>query len=185
MKPTFPSFIGAAALVLGALSLSSLPLVAADEPPLLFDPNDEAQAELISGKEMAAVVEEGGKKVLQITFPAKQYPTLGIPAPDGVWDLSKYQGVEVEVTNKGEESILVALRVDNKGEWQDEPWSTENLKVEAGDTQTLSVTFGLSHGGKPSYELDPSQIIAVQLFAVNPKVETPVLFANLRPFGEK
>lgn len=182
MKLKVPSPLWAVALTAGAFALFAAPLQAADEAPLLFDPNDEAQVQAVTEKSMAAVVEEGGKKVLEITFPAEKYPTVAIKPPDGVWDLTDYDGVEVEVTNRGASSVVVALRVDNKGDWHDEPWNTENLNVEAGDTQTLSVSFGFSYGGKPSYELDRSQVIAIQLFAVNPQEETKVQFKNLRPF---
>ncbi len=173
--------------VCAAFSLTSLSLLGADqkgEDKVLFDPTDEAQvAAIVQEKAESAIVDAGGVKVLQGTFPTGlDYPTLAIISPSGEWDLSGKEGVEVEVTNKSNVTLSVAMRVDNAGDWQTSPWSTEAVQVDAGDTKTLQVKFGFSNGGQPSFALDPAHITAIKLFVVKPAEDAKVEFKDLKPF---
>lgn len=173
--------------LLAALTISTLPLsaLAATAPPtsgVLFE--NKAGAEFKSEGANAEVVEENGAKVLKATFPeGNGYPAFAFPKPDGGWDLSKYSGVQVDVTNTSVGSIKVALRVDNAGDWKKQPWNTESVTLKAGETKTIKVNFGKSYGGNPGYALDPSKVSAIKIFAENPKQETVVVVKNLQAFG--
>jgi beta-glucanase (GH16 family) len=120
------------------------------------------------------------------TFPAaKGYPSFDFIERSGnaLWNLSAFAGVEVEVTNTGTESAVIALRVDNAGSWKDKPWNVEQARIAPGETRTLRVVFGRAGNGKPTYALDPSRITVVKLFAVNPLAGATIRVGKLAGFG--
>ena len=155
------------------------------EDARFFDPSSEEDLARIrlDGAEVS-VSDAAGKEVLQLDFGhEKQYPTVHLDAPAGGWDLSAYAGVEATVTNRGEATVNIALRVDNAGEWKDQPWNIEHTSLPAGQTKTLQVTFGRSWGA-PSFDLDAAKVIGVALYVENPKADSTVLVTGLDAFGE-
>jgi beta-glucanase (GH16 family) len=94
-----------------------------------------------------------------------EYPGVRINAPAGSWDLSGYGHVEARVTNTGAKPLYLALRVDGKGDWRDNPWNAEADTIQPGETKTLKTIFGHSYGYKPGYKLDPKSVVGVLLFA--------------------
>ena len=158
---------------------------AATAPPatgVLLD--TKADAEFKSEGATASFVDENGGKTLKATFPGGGgYPAFAFPTPDDGWDLSKYSGVQVDVTNAGTGNVKVALRVDNAGDWKKNPFNTEAVTVKAGETKTIKVTFGKSYGGNPGFALDSSKVSAIKIFAENPKQESTVTVSNLKTFG--
>ncbi|CAN5344701.1 hypothetical protein BH09VER1_BH09VER1_27820 [soil metagenome] len=132
------------------------------------------------------VIDQNGGHALKINFTtAKGYPAAHIAAPPGGWDLSKYKGVEAEITNAGNTALKVALRVDNAGDWSKGPWNTESVMLKPGDTKVLQVVFGQSYGGNKGFDLDPSQIIRVVFFAENPGEEAAITVDNIKGFDPK
>ena len=130
------------------------------------------------------VVQDGGSKVLQATFPAgTNYPTFTVPVTKGGWDLSAFAGAQVDVVNTGQSEVTVCLRVDNLGDWRKEPWNVEKVALKPGESQTIQVVFGKSYGGKPSFALDSGNIIAFRVFAEKPKQTATVIVKNLKAFG--
>jgi len=79
--------------------------------------------------------------------------------------------------------VKVALRVDNDGDWRENPWNTESVTLKTGETQTIQVTFGKSYGGNPGFALNPANIIAFKVFADHPKQLSTVIVRNLKAFG--
>lgn len=98
-----------------------------------------------------------------------QYPGLRVTAPTP-WDLSAHAGIAARVTNTGTEKAPVFLRVDNAGDWKQEPWNTERIDIDAGATATITVRFGRSWG-KPGFTLDPARITGLQLWTSPAKTE--------------
>jgi beta-glucanase (GH16 family) len=132
------------------------------------------------------IVEDGEAKAFEATFPAgKGYPAFVLPVKEGGWNLSDYTGVQVEVTNCGQATVKVALRVDNEGHWSKNPWNTEALTLKPGETGTIKVTFGKSYGGNPGYALNAGNIIAFKVFAENPEQGSAVRVVGLKAFGRK
>lgn len=105
-------------------------------------------------------------------------------------DLSAYGHIKVTMTNLGSKRVMVAVRVDNGGDWKKSPWNTENFYIAPGQTKTGTVRFGFSYGGKPSYKLDASKITQIMLFSgkVNNddgmKIRVESIIAGGKP-GEK
>jgi len=133
-------------------------------------------------KSSAVAAEEKGVPGMKIEYNADHgYPGVRVPAPPEGWDLSAYEGVKVTITNTGSEAVTAALRVDNKG--GNEPYNTEPAKIAAGETKTIEVRFGYSYGGNPAYQLDPSQVVGVQIFVSKPAANGSLFISNLVPFG--
>jgi len=86
------------------------------------------------------------------------------PRSGSVWDLSAFGHVEAQVTNTGSDEARFFLRVDNAGDWKDEPWNTEDVAIPAGGTRTLRVTFGYAYGQKPGFKLNPAKVSSLLLF---------------------
>ncbi|MDQ3813728.1 MAG: glycoside hydrolase family 16 protein, partial [Armatimonadota bacterium] len=136
------------------------------------------------GGATVSVAEADGAKVLQAQFPAGNgYPGFEMPVTEGGWNLSAFGGAQVDVTNTGESEVVVALRVDNEGDWKKSPWNTESVSLKPGETKTIQVTFGKSYGGNPGFALNPANIIAFKIFAVQPKQAATVVVKNLKAFG--
>jgi beta-glucanase (GH16 family) len=93
------------------------------------------------------------------------YPGITIKPEGAKWDLSHYGHVEAEIANTGTRPLQVWLRVDNAGNWQDNPWNTEAGTVPPGERRVVSTYFGYSYGRKKGFALDPSQVVGMVLFA--------------------
>lgn len=129
-----------------------------------------------------AVVDEGGAKAVELSFPASQgYPGVDFEA-GGPWDLSAYAGVEVMVENKGSGKVGFNVRVDNPGDWKKSPWNTETIWLEPGASKTASVTFGQSFG-RAGYPLDASRVSKIKVFANPSAAEGSLIIRGIRPFG--
>ncbi len=184
---THPARLLAPALALLALALApGLDLVAQTAPPpfgaLLDEAADPASFHTQSAKVTAA--EQDGKKAFQVVFVAGGgYPNVVFPVPPGGWNLSAFSRIEVDATNPGTAPVRAFLRVDNPGDWHNNPWDTESYAIPPGETKTLSVTFGKSNGGAPGFPLDPSKVVSMQIFLQNPKAETTLLLTNLHAAG--
>ena len=92
------------------------------------------------------------------------YPGVGIKPSGGVWDLSQFGHVEARIVNTGDKTLSVSLRVDNAGEWKDNPWNTESARIAPGEIGVVKVIFGYAYGQKPNFALDPSKVVNMVLF---------------------
>ncbi len=81
-----------------------------------------------------------------------------------VWDLSAFDHIEIAVTNMGPNAAPFGVNVENSGKWQDAPWNTEEMIVEPGKTQTLSVYFGFSFGREPGYKLKTDAVSCLRIY---------------------
>ena len=103
--------------------------------------------------------------VLVTCTPGKNdYPGVTLKPKSLLWDLSAYGYVEAKVTNTCKEGITVCLRVDNDGDWTQNPWSSEVAYPKPGETVTVKVRFGYSWG-KPGYKLNPAKINEILIFS--------------------
>jgi len=127
--------------------------------------------------------EQAGSQALKIEFPsASGYPAVKLPLPEGRLELSAFQGIQAEITNAGQSKIGVGLRADNPGDWKKEPWNTETIYLNPGQTKTIKLTFGKSFGNK-GYALDAGDISNVQIFGVQPKDGGTILVDHVKAFG--
>lgn len=132
----------------------------------------------------ARLTSENGILALTVDFATgpNSYPNVQFPIPTGGWNLSAFGGVQVDVTNRSAGEVNVALRVDNAGDWRQEPWNTEAAHLAAGETKIIQVRFGRSNNG-PGYPLDPKSVVGIQVFLVQPKQNATLTIKNLKAFG--
>lgn len=133
---------------------------------------------------VVSIEQKDGAPAVKIDFPsASGYPAVKFPVPvDGKWNLAGSKGIQVEITNAGQAKVGVGLRADNAGDWKKEPWNTETIYLNPGQTKTLKLTFGKSHGNT-GFALDPSAITNIQMFAINPKDGATIVVSGLQAFG--
>ena len=93
------------------------------------------------------------------------YPGITIkPASGSSWDLGSYGHVEAKVTNTGKKTINLSLRVDNDGDYRQNPWNAEAKVIEPGQTKVMRVYFGYSFGFHPAFKLNPHAVTQLILF---------------------
>ncbi len=99
--------------------------------------------------------------------PGKEgYPGINVkPVGAAAWDLSAFGHVEARVVNTGGRDLNLSLRVDNAGDWRNNPWNTENISIKPGASAKVIVIFGYAYGHKPSYKLKPGAVTNLLLFA--------------------
>ena len=93
------------------------------------------------------------------------YPGVYVKPGDGKWDLSAFGHVEARIVNSGKTAALLAIRVDNPGDWQKAPWNTEQTYLKPGERGTVTVIFGHQYGHQPGYALKPKEIVGILLFS--------------------
>lgn len=158
-------------LIFTSLLLTLLPgSWAADENaarPLIDLKADEQSKLMPSSKQVTISRPQNGKGVVISIQPGNDgYPGVSLKPESGeVWDLSKYGHVEARVVNLGEKALSLALRVDNPGNWQDNPYNTENVHLEPGEARTITTIFGYAFGQKPGFRLKPEAVSGVLVFA--------------------
>jgi beta-glucanase (GH16 family) len=129
-----------------------------------------------------AMVESEDGPALQLSLgDDAQYPAVQVRPAEGVWDLSAFQGVEARVTNRSEQGLQVALRVDNPGDWRTEPWNVNGQRIAPGQTATLRVTFGQSWGNR-GYALDAARVSQVVVYAEDRPGDQSLLIHEVRGF---
>ena len=94
-----------------------------------------------------------------------EYPGVELK-PEGAktWDLSAFGRVEARLVNTGSRELRVSLRVDNEGDWHDNPWSCEEITLPPGASGTVGVIFGYSFGHHRSFALKPAAISGILLY---------------------
>jgi len=173
------------AVVLASLSVLALcGLARAAEPKPLVDLSAGDAASKFKPTSGDVTVAAGNGAV-NVTFqPGKEgYPGVDL-VQDGPLDLSQYGHIEAKVTNTGKAPILVAMRVDGDGPWQDNPWNTEQTYVQPGKTGTITLIFGYSYGHKPAYALKSNAIKAIKLFTGKVKAESSFRLESLVAAGQ-
>ncbi len=106
--------------------------------------------------------------------PGKAGPAVYVRPAEGMWDLSRFGHLEAMITNPMDVPLRISMRVDNPGDWRDEPWNTEVIRVLPGKTMPLKVIFGHQYGYKPGYKLDSSRIEKLVFFI--DQTQVPVAF---------
>lgn len=150
------------------------PLVDFSSKAPAFSPDTESDSQVV-------IAPSNDGKGVDITLdpgPA-DYPGVSIK-PQGVpmWDLSAFGDVQATVTNTGASMLAINLRVDNEGDYHDNPWNTEHFTLNPGETKTLKVVFGYQFGGQPGFALNPGAIVQLLLFT-SKVTDAPVTFRVL------
>jgi beta-glucanase (GH16 family) len=103
--------------------------------------------------------------VVNIAAGDNGYPGLSIKPNTPAWDLSKFGHIEAKVTNTGDTTVSLSLRVDNAGHWKTNPWNCESKSIKPGETSVIKVIFGYQYGMKPGFKLNSSEVINLLVFS--------------------
>ncbi|MBC8041187.1 MAG: hypothetical protein H7Y06_11640 [Opitutaceae bacterium] len=96
-----------------------------------------------------------------------------VPKADG-WDLSAFESIEVVVTNTGNTTTRMALRVDQAGPTKSEFRNTSSMQTIApGVSVTITVRFGLDYN--KITPIDTSKIGAIHIFIAKNQTEPSAL----------
>ncbi len=164
-----------------------------------FDGENALQGLVRRNVDVKLVDSPAGKgQALQVRFGKADWPNVYFPAGDAPWDWSGYRGLAVDVTNPNPFAVRVCIRVDNQGADGAKHCNQTGIDVPAGKTRTLSTTFnyGLDLGlwgmrGYPPISkgdgatLDPSKVVAFQVFLPMPDKPKTLLLDNIRLFGKR
>jgi hypothetical protein len=124
--------------------------------------------------------QSGVDKGVKIEYAAsKKYPGVTFDGPGDGWDLSAYQGVEIEVLNIGKGTVKGDLRVDNKGDWSKQMWNANHVDISPNETKTLRVTFGKTYG-QPGYALNPKAVNRILFYVASPKEDGILVVKSLK-----
>ncbi len=149
-----------------SVSLAAYADSSAIAPKLLFSPRGESAGVIANPSRgvTAEAVDDG--IAVTVDSPDEGYPGFAIAPSDGSpWNLSPWGHVEVTVRNTGDKAIYFSVRVDNPGDWKQQPWNTESGSVKPGETKTVPVYFGYQYGYKPAdYQVRPEEVSQVLMF---------------------
>jgi hypothetical protein len=125
------------------------------------------------------------------------WPGVALKAPKGRWDLSPYQHIALDITNRGKEKITVHCRVDNPGADGKSHCITGRVEIDPGATQTLTVPIFpvpwkldkplelVGMRGFPVHEgqIDTADVTELALFLDHPKTDCVFEAGNIRAGG--
>lgn len=155
--------------VIAAMTTLSL---AADGPvkkPMVLAGFEDAQSVRLSPGEAQAVrIPSSRGHVLQITTEATaNWPGVVIEPSQGIWDLSGYDAVEMDVLNPEDVPVRVLLSINNTGTDGTKNCNVESITVPERGTGTLVVPFGMWHGSS-GHPLDLKRIVSVRVLLDRP-----------------
>lgn len=122
---------------------------------------DMATAEPYDYKVRFTNVKKAGNSLIVTFQVSNRWPSIDLaPGMGKRWDLTGYDGVRIEMTNKSGEAIKTFAYITNPGDDQATPKrNSAKMVIGAGSTQTLEIPFDASQ-----YDLDKSMIDQVKIF---------------------
>lgn len=135
----------------------------ADRTAALLDPSSPAALQQVKPTSDNVTVAAGME--IKISPGPAGYPGVSVvPAEGKVFDLSAFGHIQAQVTNTGPAPVGLTLRADNEGNWKDNPWNAEVVRLKPGASGQVKLYFGHSFGGKPGYALKPAAVSKILLF---------------------
>ncbi|MEM1011548.1 MAG: beta-galactosidase [Planctomycetota bacterium] len=135
---------------------------------------------------------------LDVAAAPGRFPGVVIEAPEGRWDLSAWQFINVDIENVGDTRIRLGLRADNPGADDDESLRTFTLdEVVPGETKTITLRlYATQWALDPPMSLvgmrvtpgeaaiDARDVVKLILFSVGPKQDESFVLRNVRAEGK-
>jgi endoglucanase len=141
---------------------------AGTKPRVLVDFRKSDPVKLRADRAKAEVAKDGGGSALAVTTDADApYPGVFIEPTQGRWDLSGFEGVEMDLRNPQPDPVRVLLSINNPGANGREHCNVESVTVPAKGKAKLVVPFGMWHGD-PSHPIDQSNVVSVQVLLDKP-----------------
>jgi Beta-galactosidase len=127
----------------------------------------------------------------------QEWPGITLPAPQGHWDLSKYEFLALDVANVGADGVEVCCRVDNPGADGVRNCLTDRVTLKPGEKGTIRVDLpvgvvGLQ--GEPvqlfgmrgyPLQFNSANVIGLLVFVPRPQADHAFEIANIRVGGTR
>ena len=189
-------------LLTTVLFISSLSLVApgfAEE--LLFDfENNFDLADVEQRDVKTSLAKADGTTWLQIETGVKQrWPGITLKPATGIWNLSKFHQIALDVKNLGEETVRVNCRIDTPDFEGERVYYQQGIEIAPGATETLTTMLrrrlpgalkdklygmrGYPGGCLPDQGIDPARIDAILIFVSDPEQPYRFQIDNIRAVG--
>jgi hypothetical protein len=166
------------------------------EPPVLFDFKPGFNVGAVETSDAKVAITDAGTLRVE-TGQKAQWPGVTLKAPQGKWDLSAYEYVTLDVTNRGGSKVTVHCRVDNPGADGTKNCVTDQVSVDPGASQTLKVRIFpvpwklskpielVGMRGYPVYQgkIDTADVTQLIIFASPPKESHVFELGTIRAGG--
>ncbi|MCL5279387.1 MAG: beta-galactosidase [Planctomycetes bacterium] len=166
------------------------------ESRILFDFGAGFDVRSVETKDAKAAAMQAGTLRVEAGHTAP-WPSVALKAPRGRWDLSSYEYIALEVVNRGKEKATIHCRVDNPGADGTNRCVTDQVAVDPGASQTLTVRIFpvpwkldrplelVGMRGAPIYagKIDTADVTQLLLFWDHPKTDCVFEVGNIRAGG--
>ncbi len=193
MNKIYSIVVFKASILLGA----TLPLWAEGQAPLTLFSFDRSFdiSKVIASDAKVNLSQEG---TLCIETGTKQnWPGVTLKAPEGKWDLSKYEYITIDIKNTDTKPVTVFCRVDNPGADGRNNCVTESITLTPNSVETLMVRLyptkyqlsepveliGMRQGPTQQGKLDASNVTQLLVFVSRPKTGHAFEIDNIRAGG--
>jgi hypothetical protein len=164
---------------------------------VLFDFGPGFDAGSIATSDAKATVTPAG--ALRIELGHKEpWPGVTLKAPRGKWDLSAYEYVSLDVTNRSNQRLTVSCRVDNPGADGTNHCVTDQVSLDPGASQTLTVRvfpvpwkldeplvlIGMRGNPVHAGKLDTAHVTQLIVFTTRPAQDHVIEIDNIRAGGQ-
>lgn len=182
-----------------ALILVLTAVATADQTLFDFAANpDTSKVESKAATSFELIDLDGAKAVQVKTTPDNPYPGIRFISPNGTWDLSKFTGIQITITNLDTEGLKIGARVDNKGATGQDNSNTGSVTIAPGKTGNIVVSFnrkfaedireqlkGMQHSpwGKNTGMIDPAKITELNVFLNRPHKNHTFAVRSIKAIG--
>lgn len=168
----------------------------AANPVVLFDFGPGFDVGTVATSDAKATTTSEGTLRVEMGHQAP-WPGVTLKAPAGKWDLSPYEYIRLDVTNRGGRPLAVFCRADNPGADGTDHCVTDQIALAPGTTQTLTVRIFpvpwkldkpldlIGMRGNPVHagKLDTANVTQLLVFATHPTEDHVIEIDNIRAGG--
>ncbi|OGV38324.1 MAG: hypothetical protein A2X48_01065 [Lentisphaerae bacterium GWF2_49_21] len=182
-----------AAIILFTFSMSA-------EDQSLFQIKSDLDLKGFSQKDVTLrIVEKNGVNAFEVTGGGtdEDWPGFTIKAPENKWDLAKYEKICADIENLDNETLRVALRVDNPDSSNNKNRISGGCFVEPGGKSTIEVFLTRRQPGAPDLigmkefpqgmaaegYIRPEEVSQIVFFMHRPIKQQKFLVSNIRAAG--
>jgi len=162
-----------------------------------FDFGSGFDASAVATNDAKATVTSEGALRIELGHDAP-WPGVTLKAPQGKWDLSPYEYVSLDVANRSDRPLTVYCRVDNPGADGTNHCVTDQVSVEPGASQTLTVRIFpvpwkldkplhlIGMRGNPVHagKIDTANVTQLVIFLTRPMEDHVIEIGNIRAGGQ-
>jgi len=179
------------------LTGTCVPVAQTAERRVLFDFQSPFDIKEVATSDAEAMVTSTGTLRIE-TGQKAQWPAITLKAPKGKWDLSPYEYISLDVTNRGPSKVTVHCRVDNPGADGTNHCVTDQVAVDPGASRTLKVRIfpvpwkldkpvelvGMRANPVHEGKVDTTSVIQLVIFVIQQKEDHVFEIDNVHAAGQ-